>query len=158
MAEPIQLTDIIAPLVPPPAPPPYGWIALGVGLALLVILIVARLWWRRNRDKRAALAQVKQAERALQQQQLDPRAAVFHAAQALRRAYKINRPSIQFPLPSPLPHPSPWEGEGVSSVDTAWTDFLSALDQARYAAQAPSVQDAAQLLAQARHWIGRAAC
>ena len=156
MAEPIQLTDIIAPLVPPPAPPPYGWIALGVGLALLVILIVARLWWRRNRDKRAALAQVKQAERALQQQQLDPRAAVFHAAQALRRAYKINRPSIQFPLPPP--QPSPWEGEGASLMDTAWTDFLSALDQARYAAQAPSVQDAAQLLAQARHWIGRAAC
>ena len=37
------LVDIIAPMLPPPAPPPYGWIALGLGIALLVTLIVARV-------------------------------------------------------------------------------------------------------------------
>jgi len=130
MAETSQLADIIAPIAPPPAPPPYGAIALGVELTLIVVLIVARLLWRRSRDRRAALAQLKRAERALQQQTLDPRAAAFQAAQALRRAY------------------------GTSDGATPeWTAFLSALNQARYAPHAPSAQDAAQLLAQARDWI-----
>ena len=129
-ANTVQLADIIAPSVPPAAPPPYGAIALGVGLTLLVAFIVARLVWRRSRDRRAALAQLKQAERALQQQKLEPRAAVFQAAQALRRAYG--------------------KSEGATPE---WSAFLSALDQARYAPQPPSAQDAAQLLVQARRWI-----
>ena len=132
MADPstVQLADIIAPIAPPPSPPPYAAIAFGVGLTLIAVLIVARLVWRRSRDRRAALAQLKQAERALQQQKLEPRAAAFQAAQALRRAY------------------------GKTSNDMPeWAAFLSTLDQARYAPQPPSVQESAQLLAQARDWI-----
>jgi len=132
MADPstIQLADIIAPIAPPAAPPPYAWIALGVGLSLIVTLIVVRLVWRRSRNRRAALVLIKQAERALQQQKLDPRAAAFQAAQALRRAY----------------------GK-AESVTPEWAAFLSSLDQARYAPQPPSAQDATQLLAQTRDWI-----
>jgi len=127
----IQLADIIAPIAPPPAPPPYGVIALGVGLTLILTLLIVRRWWRRSRDQRAALTQLKQTERALQQQKLDPRAAAFATAQAMRHAYRKTS------------HASTPE----------WTAFLSTLDQARYAPQPPSAQDAAQLLAQARHWI-----
>ena len=173
------LVDIIAPLAPPPAPPPYGWIAFGLGIALLVTLIVARVWWQRSRHRRAALAQIKHAEHALQQQQLDPRGASFKAAQALSLAYNLHHPTIQSPRPSgerarvrgniapssvalptspPPPQPSPCEGEGIPLADSAWTDFLSALDAARYAPHPPSPQDAAQLIAQTRHWIKRAPC
>lgn len=126
----VQLADIIAPIAPPLAPPPYGAIALGVGLTLVLTLIVARFLWRRSRDRRAALAQLAQAERGLQQQKLEPRAAAFQAAQALRRADK----TIDKNMPQ-------------------WTAFLNTLDQARYAPQSPSAQDAVQLLAQARRWI-----
>lgn len=128
----IQLADIIAPNTPPPAPPPYGWIALGASLTLIVALFVARLWWRSTRNKRAALALLKQAEHALQQQKLDPRAAAFQSAQALRLAY----------------------GKSTLGDNTqAWSTLLSSLDQARYAPQPPSAQDAAHLLVQARHWV-----
>lgn len=129
MAE-VQLADIIAPIAPPAAPPPYGAIALGVGLTLLIAFIVTRLVWRRGRQRRAALALIKQAERALQQQTIEPRAATFQAAQALRRVYG-----------------------NTSGATTEWAAFVRTLDQARYAAQTPSAQDAAQLLAQARGWI-----
>ena len=133
----LELADIIAPIAPAPAPPPYGWIALGVGLTLIAALLVARLLWRRSRNRRAALAQLKRAEQALQQQQLDPRTAVFQAALAVRRAY----------------HTAP-----RSDAASEWINFLGALDQARYAAQAPSRQDSVQLLERARHWIVRAPC
>jgi len=126
----VQLADIIAPIAPPPAPPPYGWIALGVGLTLVVTLIVARIVWHRSRDRRAALALLKQAERALQQQKLEPRAATFAAAHALRRACAT-----------------------TDRNTPEWMTFSSTLDQARYAPQSPSAQDAAQLLAQTRRWI-----
>ena len=131
-----ELVDIIAPWVPPPAPPPYGWIALGVGIGLLLGLVVAYLFWKRSRVKRAALAQIKQAEHALQQQRMQPRAAAFQAALSLRRVY--HQPALQ----------------AVPETNTAeWQDFLTALDQARYAPQAPNAQDATQLLVRARHWI-----
>ena len=126
----VQLADIIAPSVPPPAPPPYGWIALGACLTLAVALLVTRLWWRRGRERRAALALLKQAERALQQQKLEPRAAAFAAAQALRCA-----------------------GATTDRNKPEWATLSNTLDQARYAPQSPSAQDAAQLLAQARRWI-----
>jgi hypothetical protein len=126
----IQLADIIAPTAPPAAPPPYGAIALGVGLMLIVAFIVTRLVWRRGRQRRAALALIKQAERALRQQTIEPRAATLQAAQALRRVYG-----------------------NTSGASPEWAAFVSTLNQARYAAQPPSAQDAAQLLAQARHWI-----
>lgn len=139
MAETSQLADIIAPIAPPAAPPPYGWIALGVGIALIVTLILARFFLRRSRDRRAALAQLKHAEHALQHQTLDPRAATFCAAQSLRHAYRNALSEHTFPTPE-------------------WREFLSTLDQARYAPQAPTPQDAAQLLVFARHWIKRAPC
>jgi hypothetical protein len=126
----VQLADIIAPSAPPPAPPPYGAIAVGVGLTLIVTLVVARIVWRRSRDRRAALTLLKQAERALQQQRLDPRAAAFKAALALRLA-----------------------GATTDRSTPEWMTFLNTLNQARYAPQSPSAQDAAQLLAQTRRWI-----
>jgi len=136
MAEPAlpDLVDIIAPWVPPAAPPPYAWIALIVGLGCVAALSLARFLWRRGKNRRAALAQLKQAERALQHQKLEPRAAAFQVAQALRRAHSKS-----------------------SSTDNtlSWVAFLSTLDQARYAPHAPSAHDAAQLIAQARHWINR---
>lgn len=131
-----ELVDIIAPWAPPPAPPPYGWIALGVGIGLLLGLVVAYLFWKRSRAKRTALAQVKFAERALQQQRMEPRAAAFQAALSVRCAYpKTSLQAVQ--------------GSNVAE----WRDFLAALDQARYAPQSLNTQDATQLLARARHWI-----
>ena len=149
MADTLQLADIIAPITPPAAPPPYGWIALGVGITLIVVLIAARLWWRRNRNRRGALAQLKLAARALQQQKLEPRAVVFQAAQAVNRAYGISGTCSKSPRPL---------RESAAQTAQTWSIFLQALDQARYAPHAPSASEAMQLLAQARHWIGRAPC
>jgi hypothetical protein len=129
MAE-VQLADIVAPVAPPPAPPPYGAIALGAGLMLVVALIAARFLWRRKRQRRAALALLKQAERALRQQTIEPRAAAFQAAQALRHA-----------------------AGKIKGATPEWTAFLHLLDQARYAPQPPSAQDTTHLIAQARRWI-----
>lgn len=134
-----ELVDIIAPWVPPPAPPPYGWIALGVGIGLLLGLGVAYVFWKRSRAKRAALAQIKHAERALQQQRIAPRAAAFQAALSLRRAY---------------PGPALQAVQAANSAE--WQDFLATLDQARFAPQTPNAQDATQLLARTRHWVRRA--
>lgn len=140
MAEPLpELVDIIAPWVPPPAPPPYGWIALGVGIALLLALVFGYLFWKRSRARRCALAQLKQAQHALQQQRMEPRAATFQAALSVCHAYR--KPSLQ----------------AISAANAAeWNDFLTALDQARYAPQTPNAQDATQLLDRARHWIRHA--
>ena len=133
----LELVDIIAPAMPPPAPPPYAWIALGIALFILIGFIVVRVLWQRSRYRRAALAQLKRTERTLQQGQLDARAAVFQAAQALHCAYRSNRHS-------------------GNAASPQWTEFMCALDRARYAAHAIGKQDATQLLAQTRHWIDRA--
>ena len=134
----LELADIIAPAVPPPAPLPYGWIALGIVLFILIALIVLRILWRRSRYRRAALAQLKRTKRALQQGWLDARAAAFQAALALRPA-----------LPT-------LSSRGRGKPASEWAEFMHALDHARYAPHAPSRQEAAQLLAQARRWIVRA--
>ncbi len=163
----IQLADIIAPAIPPAAPLPYGWIAFGSALTLAMVLITVRLWWRRTRNRRAALTQLKHAEHALQQQTLEPRAAVFAVAQALRLAYSVSDVSSSFPRPlgergdiasSNTASPSPLKGEGATPPMSEWTTFLSALDQARYAPHVPNVADATQLIAQARDWIARTPC
>lgn len=133
----IELANIIAPAVPPPAPLPYGWIALGIGLLILIALIVLRILWRRGRYRRAALAQLKRAERALRQGHLDARAAAFQAAQALHCVYRTSQHS-------------------GNAASPQWTEFMGALDRARYAAHAIGKQDATQLLVQTRHWIDRA--
>ena len=134
-----ELVDIIAPWVPPPAPPPYGWIALGVGIALLVAFVVGYLLWKRSRARRSALAQLKQAEHALLQQRIEPRAAAFQAALLVCRAYR--KTSLQ-------------AVQGANAAE--WRDFLTALDQARFSPQTPNAQNATQLLDRARHWIRRA--
>ena len=133
----IELADIIAPAVPPLTPPPYGWITLGIVLFILIALIVLRILWRRSRYRRAALAQLKRTERALRQGHLDARAAAFQAAQALHCVYRTSQHS-------------------GNAASPQWTEFMCALDRARYAAHAIGKQDATQLLAQTRHWIDRA--
>ena len=132
-----ELADIIAPVVPPPAPPPYGWIVFGIGIATLIAFIVLRILWRRRRKHRAALAQLKRAQRALRQGRIDARAAAFQAAQALHCVYSARQQRNQ-------------------TASSQWQDFIAALDRARYAAPAVGTQDATQLLAQTRHWIVRA--
>jgi hypothetical protein len=133
----IELIEIVAPIAPPPEPPPYGWIMLGVTMGLVLGISAAVLGWRRSRDRRGALLQLKLTECALQQQHIDPRVAVFQAARALQR---VCRPA--------------------STVAHAhdWTDFLRALDHARYAPQLPSAQDSMQLLARTRQWILHPPC
>lgn len=131
----LELLDIVAPLAPPPAPPPYGWIALGVVLAIVIIGGVLYLGWRRSRDRRAALAQLKRTAHALRQQRVDPRTAAFQTGSALRCVFRTP--------------------PGQASGD--WAHFLNALDQARFAPQMPSKETSEQLLAQARHFL-RARC
>ena len=133
----IDLADIIAPAVPPPAPPPYAWIALGIAVFILIAFIVLRMLWRRSRYRRAALAQLKRTERALQQGNLDARAAAFQAARALHCVYSA----------------SPQSDKAASSQ---WTEFIATLERARYAAHPIDKQDATQLLATTREWIIRA--
>jgi hypothetical protein len=133
----IELADIIAPVAPPPAPLPYGWIAIGIAIFILIAFIVLRVLWRRNRNRRAALTQLKRTERALRQGNLDARAAAFQAAQALHCVYSLRQQSDQLASP-------------------AWMEFIAALDRARYAAHPIGNQDATQLLATTREWIMRA--
>ena len=133
----VELVDIVAPITPPPVPTPYGWMILGVALGLVLAISAVVVWWRRSRDRRVALSQLKRTERALRLQHLDPRAAVFQAALALRRVHRPRRAL------EPLPD---------------WTQYLNALDHARYAPQLPSVQDSMQLLARTRRWILRHPC
>lgn len=126
------LLDIVAPLAPPPAPPPYGWIALGVGCALLIVAGLLYLRWRRNRERRLARAQLKHTAHALRQQRIDPRTAAFQIGSVLRRVF-------------------PRTSRDRSSGD--WANFSTALDQARYASQMPSAETSAQLLDQAYHFV-----
>lgn len=133
----VELADIIAPIMPPPAPPPYAWIAFGVAVGVVALLGLGFFLGWRSRHRRAALAQLKRTQQALKQHQLDPRSAVFQAARALRCAYRT---------------------APQSDAANEWTIFLDALDQARYAEQSPSIQDSVQLLERARHWIVRAPC
>ena len=133
----IELADIIAPAVPPPAPPPYGWIALGIGVLILIAFLVLRILWRRSRDRRVALAQLKRTERALRQGRIDARAAAFQTARALHCVYRANQ-------------------QRSDAASPQWTEFMSALDRARYAAHPIDKRDVTQLLTQTRHWVVRA--
>ena len=127
------LLDIVAPLAPPPAPPPYGWIAWGVLLALLVIVGAGYGLWRRNRPRRAASVQLRRIARALREGRVDPRTAAFQTGTALP-------PDVLASL---------------QISDDA--DFRRTLDQARYARQKPSVEASERLIAEA-HQLLRARC
>jgi len=139
-----ELADIIAPIVPPDAPPPYEWIALGVALFALILFFVLRLWLKRTRARRTARAALKRTERDLQHGTLDARTAAFQIARALKCS-------------PPLPALSPSRGRGEDLLSAAaWTEFTQALDRARFSPHPIDIQQAVQLLAQARQWIGRA--
>lgn len=124
------LLDIVAPLAPPSAPPPYGWIALGVLCALVVVVGVGYRLWRRSRARRTACTQLQRTARALREGRVDARTAAFQTGSALH------------PVARTSPHQS-----------TDCSDFWRALDQARFARQTPSVEASAQLIAQARHFL-----
>ena len=124
----VALLDIVAPLAPPPAPPPYGWIALGVGALVLLLAGLVYLAWRRRREQRTALAQLKRTAYALRYQRVDARTAAFQIGYAVRQVSR-----------NPQSH-----------VSSEWSDFSRALDQARFAPRAPSVDTSTQLLQRAR--------
>ena len=128
----IALLDIVAPLAPPPAPPPYGWIALGVGTSILLIGGLLYLAWRRRRVQRTALAQLKRTAYALRNQRIDARTAAFQIGYTVRR---ISRNTKKY------------------SVSLDWTDFSRALDQARFAPRTPSADTSAKLLERARNLL-----
>ena len=111
----VELLDIVAPLAPPPAPPLYGWIALGIGVLILLIGSFLFLMWRRRRAQRAALAQLKRTAHALRYQRIDTRTAAFQTGAAVRRLLLSSR----------------------SQASADWADFSQALDRARYARQMP---------------------
>lgn len=129
------LLDIVAPLAPPPAPPPYGWIALGVLCALLVVVGAGYGLWHRRRPRRTAWAQLQRTARALREGRVDPRTAAFQTGSALHSVVRA-------------PH---------DLVTGDWAEFLCALDQARFAQQKPSIETSEQLIAQARRYL-RARC
>ena len=129
------LLDIVAPLAPPPAPPPYGWIALGVLLALLVIIGGGYGLWRRNRSRRTASVQLQRTARALREGRVDARTAAFQTGSAIHAVVLAS------------PHATP----------DGWADFLRALDQACFARPMPSVKTSEGLIAQARDFL-RARC
>jgi len=131
----LELLDIVGPLAPPPAPPPYGWIALGVLWVLMLVGGLLYLGWRRSRDRRAALAQLKRTAHALRHQRVDPRTAAFQTGSALRRVVRTP----------------------PTKISGDWADFLNALDHARYAPQMPSAHISTQLLERARDLV-RARC
>lgn len=127
----IALLDIVAPLAPPPAPPPYGGIALGAGALILLIGGLFYLAWRRRRVQRTALAQLKRTSRALRYQLIDARTAAFQIGSAVRRISRNTK----------------------NSVSPAWTDFSRALDQARFAPYTPGTDTSAQLIERARNLL-----
>ena len=124
----IELLDIVAPLVPPPAPPPYGWIALSIIVSVLLIGGLLYLVWRRRRVQRTALSQLKRTAHALRYQRVDARTAAFQIGAAVRRISRY-----------PKSHGAP-----------DWAEFSRALDQARFSARTPSVDTSTQLLERAR--------
>lgn len=127
----VELVDIVAPFAPPPAPPPYGWIALGIGVLILLIGGFLFLLWRRRRVQRTAFAQLKRTAHALRYQRIDARTAAFQTGAAVRRFLLSSR----------------------SQVSADWADFSQALDQARYAPQTPGADTIAQLLERARNLL-----
>jgi len=139
----LELADIIAPITPPPAPPPYGWIALGVVSLALILFFLLRLWLKHTHARRLARTALKRAERALQRGQIDTRAATFQAGLALRLAYHETLSSSQ-------------GRESESSHTAEWTNFMHALDLARYSPHTIDTPHAARLLAETRRWIERA--
>lgn len=123
----LELLDIVAPLAPPPGPPPYGWIALGIIWALLIAGGLLFLGWRRNRERRIALMQLKRTAYALRHLRVDARTAAFQTGSALRRVVRKPRQAL---------------GD--------WASFSNALDRARYASSIPSAETSAQLIDRAR--------
>lgn len=143
-----DFADIIPPLAPPPAAPPYGWIIFG-GAVLLAFALgwLARASFR-SRHKRRALAQIRNAERILQQGQINPRLALFAAHAALALVYPLAQAGQRTTPPASL----------AEIHHAQWRAFVSDLDQARFAAGATSMQDARTLLGSAQLWIGRMPC
>lgn len=124
----LELLDIVAPLAPPLAPPSYGWIALGIIWALLIAGGLLFLGWRRSRERRIALMQLKRTAHALRHQRVDPRSAAFQTGSALCRVVRKPR----------------------SQAVGDWASFSNALDRARYASPNPSAETSAQLIDRAR--------
>lgn len=141
----IELADIIAPIAAPPAPPPYGWIALGAAVFALILFFGLWFWLRRTWAQRRARALLAHSERALHAGKIDARAAAFEIARAIKYI-------------TSLPPPSPSQGEGRGGGDAEWADFTQALTHARFSPHPIDTQHAAQLLAQARQWIARTPC
>jgi len=132
----VELVDIIGPSVPPPAPPSYGWIIVGVALGLLAVVSLV-FWWHRHRHTRAALRQLKRTERALSRHQINPRAAVFQTVKSMR-------------LADP--------GSPTHQRISAEPGFLGHLDRARFAAPTPTEHESMLLLQRARSWILHSRC
>lgn len=126
------LVDIVAPQMPPPAPPPYAWIALGVLCALLVLAGALYGWGRRTHIRRLAKARLRRTVHALRDGRIGPRTAVFDAAAALQ------------PLRDRL-------------CSDAALNLWRALDEARYARQTPSLATSEQIILRAQHLL-RARC
>ena len=153
----IELADIIAPIAPPTAPPPYEWIALGVALFALILFFMLRLWLKRTRARRWARAALKRTERELKLGKLDARAAAFQIAWALRDEYPNKRPLRSQRGEVLRKYLCLRGGRRMDALNSeAWSDFLQTLDRARFSPHPIDTQQAAQLLAQAHQWIGRA--
>ena len=137
----LELADIIAPVAPPPAPLPYGLIALGLTLLIVLIAGLAWFWLKRTRARRAALSQLQRLDRALRQRRLDPRDAAFQTGTALTLALPRKRgPMLD-------------SARRDDAVEGPWRAFIAELDHARYASPAPDAAQAHHLVKQARHWV-----
>lgn len=133
-----DLIDIVAPLPPPPAPWPIGWLVAG---SVLLIGIVLGFWiwrWRRRRAQRRALRRLRRIERAVAGQTLDARQAAFGVAEALRLAYRTAHLT------------------SAQQADSRWQALITQLDALRYRENAPATLPA--LLRDSRYWIRRAPC
>mgnify|MGYP000085345979 CR=1 FL=1 len=141
-----ELADIIPPIVPPPAPVSHGWLI--AALILVSLLLLALLFWqrRRSRQPRLALKKLRRTELGLRAGKLNPRRAVFEIGAVLK--HLSVKPA------------SKRRARSYSAATPAeeWASFMQALDESRYAAPEPDMQNTSQLLAQARRWIKRTAC